>query len=444
MPSLDMYKKMYSAFKNDGEARKHDSDKIIEATWYEDIATRTCWFFDWYHDDNKEELNDLTIDKSNMYPMDIKYLVNSSQTYSKDNITYHLQMKPSQKCVVPYYDEIFKNRYNAKYPCGLYCLIPDEKGLLNRWLVVAEANYNDPQFPTFELLRCDKVIKFVYKGMMYNVPGVLRRQNSYNAGVWADNVFTTSEDQYKFVVPLNRETEKIWYNQRIIIDNNVITEPRAWNVTKVNRVGNNGLALITCAQSEFDEHKDAFECEYRDDKYILRRDMFYIQDIPKDAEVIGIWADYYGSKIPPVEPKIPELIPSKIYSKISYSGAKPEIKSGGSYKKITVDFFDENNSPTTLQKGDWVIEIRKNGKICNCDNIEDLVTVLKPDNTISNNIVIGNCQCQASNSTDLKENQIKIKFNRDDMYIGHTMLISYVCDDQKIKTSSIELEIVGL
>ncbi len=46
------------------------------------------------------------------------------------------------------------------------------------------------------------------------------------SGIWTDHITTTTEDQYKFAVPLNRDTEKLYYNQRIIIDNKVLSEPR--------------------------------------------------------------------------------------------------------------------------------------------------------------------------------------------------------------------------
>lgn len=177
MPSLNFYKKIYNC--TVGEAHKNESDKIWEATWDNDIATRTCYFYDWYHDDNKTKINDMKPESdSKKIPMRVKYIVSSSQTFSKDAVTYHLGLKPSQECVVPYYDEYFKNRYDSKYPCGLYCDIPDNKGIYNRWLVVGQANYNDPQFPTFELLRCDKIIQYIVDGIKYNIPAVLRSQNS--------------------------------------------------------------------------------------------------------------------------------------------------------------------------------------------------------------------------------------------------------------------------
>ena len=36
------------------------------------------------------------------------------------------------------------------------------------------------------------------------------------------------EDQQKFIVPLNRDSETLFYSQRMIIDNNVLTEPRVF------------------------------------------------------------------------------------------------------------------------------------------------------------------------------------------------------------------------
>lgn len=176
MPSLGLYKQLLNA-PSQGQAFKHQSDLIMEATWYNSLEARTCWFFDYYHDNNKTKLDDLQPDKD-MIPMDIKFLTNTSQTYNKDSIGYHIQLKPSQQEVVPYYNEVFNKRYGAHYPCGLYLLIPDSKGIYNKWLVVAEANYNDPQFPTFEVLRCNKVVQFIFKGVKYNISAVLRNQNS--------------------------------------------------------------------------------------------------------------------------------------------------------------------------------------------------------------------------------------------------------------------------
>jgi hypothetical protein len=60
----------------------------------------------------------------------------------------------------------------------------DESGRYNRWLIVDKANYNSNQFPTFEILRCDKVFQWIHDNKKYQCAGVLRSQNSYNSGIW--------------------------------------------------------------------------------------------------------------------------------------------------------------------------------------------------------------------------------------------------------------------
>ena len=166
-----------------GEVKKRQSDTITETTWYEDLATRTCYFYDHFHDNEPLLLEDLHPDKRIMTPIDVKYIVNGSQTYSKDPITYRIMFKPSEEGhdeLIPYYEKDFKARYDSQFPVGLYVAIPDAKGKYNRWLVVDRANVNDPQYPTYEVLRCDFLAQWIYKGVKYQYPVVLQSQNSYN------------------------------------------------------------------------------------------------------------------------------------------------------------------------------------------------------------------------------------------------------------------------
>lgn len=349
MPSLSTYQKMNGAHTN-GEQRKLQSDAIMDATWDEDIATRDAYFYDWYHDDNKTQLRNMNpINDKNKVLMRVKFVTHTSQTMDKDPITYHLQLRPSQECTVDYYEELFANRYNAIFPCGMYVDLPDSKGKFQRWLVVAEADINDAQFPTFEVLKCNKVIQYVLRNeennnnlVKYNVPGVLRSQNSYNSGIWADHTTTITQDQQKFIVPMNRETEKIYYNQRLILDNNVLTEPRTWQISKVNRIQSNGLALFTCAQTFFDGSHDYIEHD-------------------EDGNVVGMWADYFvtdkngcGDCISDSSVEEYDEYPAttNIYSKITCSGSKPEMKIGGSYKTFNVTFYNDTEEIDT-QPGIW-------------------------------------------------------------------------------------------
>lgn len=179
MPSIETYKKLYSG--TIGQERKRQSDVVLNATWWSDISSRVVYLFDYYHDNNRSKLNcfDPTID-SDLVPIDAKFITHSTQTYGDDAKTFHLMLRPGQKCNVEYYDDVLGNRYDATFPVGLYVLIPDEQGIYNRWLVVDKADYNDAQFPTFEVLRCDYILNYIDdERIIKHIAVVLQNQNSY-------------------------------------------------------------------------------------------------------------------------------------------------------------------------------------------------------------------------------------------------------------------------
>lgn len=317
MPSLSLYKNRFG--NTGGEIRIDQSKKVIESTWWEDPSAKVAYLYDWYHDNYKTKLLDMNSpDDELKIPIDIKYIINSTQTFDKDTITYHIMFKPSQKCNVDYYNEKI---YDSTFPCGLYIDIPDTNGVYNRWLVVNKANYYDTMFPTFDILPCDKIIQYIMDGKKINIAGVMRSQNSYNSGLWTDYLITSTQDQQKFILPLNRDTEKIYYNQRFIIDGNVLTEPRTWVVSKVNRTTPNGLLRATLSQTEFNPVTDYIE-------------------VDDDGIVVGMWADYY-SRVSDLSPTVDDA-----EQPIQFSGIYPQVKVGGSYKKFTCE-----------ARGDWQFSI---------------------------------------------------------------------------------------
>lgn len=408
MPTLEKYRERLSEYgKNNGQARKNHADQIVESTWYNDLATRTCYLFDFMHDPQPDKLNDLTPDDSMQIPVDVKYLVYSSQTYAKDAITYHIQFKPSEDgkdSIVPYYEALFKERYDATFPCGLYILIPDNHGVYNKWLVVDTANYNDPQFSTYEVLRCDKIFQWVYQNKKYQMPGVLRSQNSYNSGIWIKYNIEKVEDQSVFILPLTRKTECLYYNMRMIIDNKVLTEPRTWKITKVNRLDANGLTKITLAQDRFDSHKDYIELD-------------------DNGNVIGMWADYFteGQLLPEPYEDIEE--PVELHSEVTYAGVAPELKVKGSYKKLTVKFY-QNGEEMPFASSSWSFAI-KDG---------DIITPL-PD--YSEYLVVS--------TEGLTNQQIKIKFIGDASNIGKVIIVTNTASVYgTVVESSTELDIKSL
>lgn len=391
MPSFETFKKTNNGL-SIGQNHKAQSDMIMEATWTYDIANRVAYFYDYLHDDYPTQLNDLNSDQDEKkIPIEIKYLAHSSQTLAKDAVSYHLQLRPSQdETVVPYYSEYFEDRYNATFPIGLYCDIPDNKGRYNRWLVVAKADYDDAQFSTFELLRCDYVFQWIESGIKMQMAGVLRSQSSYNSGVWTDYKMTSVENQQMCILPANRDTEKIFYNKRLIIDNNVLTEPVAWVVTKVNRIDNNGVIKFTFAQNLYDPHRDYIEFD-------------------SDGNVIGKWADYYTDGIAAES----EEEASNITAKVSVVG-KAKVKVNGGAKKLAVYFYKDDDEIDFIS-GTWSYSI----------NDEDASTLVEV-------------------STDgLDENQIALTFVGTDDYIGEILVVTYTTTDTLVSAST-QLSIAGL
>lgn len=389
MPSMETYRKLHSG--TIGQEHKRLSDKIMDATWWTDINSRVGYLYDYYHDDHITQLNDL--DSSNdpkKIPLDIKFLMNTSQTYGNDQSTFHLQMRPGQECNVEYYEQFFQQRYNSIFPIGLYIDIPDEQGKYNRWLVVDKANYNVTQFPTFEILRCDYVLYYIDDHRRKRqIAVVLQSQSSYNSGIWSDHITTIVEDQQKFAAPLNRDTEKFYYNQRLIIDNKVLTEPRLWQISKINRIAPNGIARITLAQTKFDGDKDYVKIE--------------------NDEVIEMYADYYVGNTEPND----FMETNEIRVEITYTG-KPTIRVGSGYKKLVVNFY-QGEEKIPLMDGQWQYFIGN----------EDVSSLI------------------AYSTVDLEENEIKIKFNsKDTSYGGKTLTIKYVVNTDI--QASVDLNLANL
>ena len=389
MPSFETFKKMNGGL-TVGQNHKTESDIIMEATWDNDIDTRIAYFYDFYHDDHITQLNDLNpAEDQKKIPITIKFIAHTKQTLSKDFISYHLQLRPSQsEDVIPYYKEVFQERYGATFPIGLYVDIPDNKGRYNRWLVVSQADYNDVQFSDFELLRCDYIFQWVIDGKKMQMAGVLRSQNSYNAGVWQDYRVESPEDQQKCLLPLTRETEKLFYNQRMIIDNKVLTEPRAWVITKPNRISNKGICGLTFAQDVFDPHRDYIEKD-------------------ADGNIIGMWADYYTDGVAPED----QTDFSDITCEVSVVGNK-RIKIDGGYKRLSVQFY-KNGEPSEYKEGDWSYTVDGTDVSLLIEEVTD----------------------------GLKENERSIRFIGTDDYIGKILTVKFTAGTV---SDDIELSITGL
>lgn len=200
------------------------------------------------------------------------------------------------------------------------------------------------------------------------------------------------EDQTKFVLPLTRDTESLYYNTRMIIDAGVLTEPRAWVISKINRTMSKGISVFTVAQDTFNQHTDI---------------PFY-----DDNGNIKYWiADWKKSNVPPedIVHSDATTIFSSITSRITYSGNSNQIRIGGS-KIFTISFYNDDEELIDHDCGNWSFAI-------NGDDVTDQITY-----------------------SYSAPNKIKVKISNDDSLIGKILTIINVSGEI---VSTVNVEIIA-
>ena len=322
-----------------GKALKRQSDMIMDATFHRDIAYRTC-----YLQDRDVHFPEQTIEAylkaKSVYagkskydpkrlkgfkPIEAKYLVHTYYSISGDTIDYYLQFRPNV------------HGKNPDIRVGAYVFIPDDLGVYNLWLIVARDDR--PQFPQFYVLRCDFLAKWHlseqdrvhYEGAhidtgTYFAWCVARIQSSYNSGVWTDYATTSVENQKKLWFPTNSDTQTIIYNEHITISNNPLRRT-SWEVTKVVDTEPLGLTKLTLAQQ--------LEYSSRDDLCWVNTTSNKISDSEH-----GIDYDFFQLRTNDVVLHSPINEEIANVNIISYSGVKPNLKCGGSYKTYTANFYN--------------------------------------------------------------------------------------------------------
>jgi hypothetical protein len=86
MPSLDLYKKMLGSPKTIGEAHKIESDKVMEATWNNDIDSKIAYFYDQERDGEFYSRNNLHPEKvETKIPVEVKFFEMEYNSLSKES-----------------------------------------------------------------------------------------------------------------------------------------------------------------------------------------------------------------------------------------------------------------------------------------------------------------------------------------------------------------------
>lgn len=348
MPSLQTARRVANAKNNGaktiGQIYKEQSDDMINWTWDNDIQSKICYIYDFYHDDQPRLAEGMTYENTTKTQIDAKFIVKSYQSMDKDQVEYYIQFKPTQKTHFSEGDELyyFETDYRKKYHndnfIGLFIDIPNDENIYEKWMILRTEPAN--QFPKYLILKCNYELMWIENNGTEKIKrrmwSVLKMQSSYNSGLWTDLRFTSQENQDKVWLPLNPITEKIWYtnesskNMRVLVSS-FTDNAIAWQISKVENAQPLGVQKLTLYQDFFDQHRDYIEKD-------------------TDGNIIGMWANYFDSEIAPTDPSTPTTPPSSITARISASTST--IKVGGSYKNLTVNLFNDSNEDITTEYAD--------------------------------------------------------------------------------------------
>ena len=414
MPSLQTARRVANAKNNGaktiGQIYKEQSDWAMEQTWDNDIQSKICYIYDFYHDDQPRLAEGMTYENTTKTRIDAKFIVKSYQSMDKDQVDYYIQFKPTQKTHFSEGDELyyFETDYRKKYHndnfIGLFIDIPNDENIYEKWMILRTEPAN--QFPKYLILKCNYELMWIENNGTEKIKrrmwSVLKMQSSYNCGLWTDLRFTSQENQDKVWLPLNPITEKIWYtnesskNMRVLVSS-FTDNAIAWQISKVENAQPLGVQKLTLYQDFFDQHRDYIEKD-------------------SDGNIIGMWASYFDSEIVPTDPSTPTTPPSSITARISASTST--IKVGGSYKNLTVNLFNDSNEDITTEYADATFTWA-----CSIDNEDwtDKVTW----------------------KVGTEYNQKKVKFSNDTSVIGKILSVKceIVKDNLPIESEILPLEL---
>ena len=362
MSVYDLHRKrMKSQGNTIGQILKQQSDDIMEETFENDIATKTCYIYDHFHDDfftdehgiTRSLAEGMTYENTNKTKIDAKFIIKSYQSMDKDQVEYYLMFRPSQPVRfnegddLYYYETDFRKRYGATFPIGLFVDVPDDRGIYHKWIVCRDEPAN--QFPKYLILPVNYELTWIEKSNDKRIKRrmwcCLRQQNSYTIGTYTDRYFTHTDNQGKIWLPMNSITEKFWYtsedskNMRVVVS--ALTEhPTVWTVTKVENSMPFGIQKLTIYTAFWNEHTD------------------YV-----NLETGEMYADYFDSEIVPTDPDT-KPTPSPVTNILAtITSSASTIKVGGSYRTLNIKLSNNSGEDVTDTFGDsksnfdWHFEI---------------------------------------------------------------------------------------
>lgn len=368
-----------------GKALKRQSDMIMDATFPRDIAFRKCYLQDkdtifpeqtiWSYKQAKDVYTGRAEydpkELKGFSPIDAKWLLHTYLSISKsDAVDMYLEFRPNV------------HGMNPNIRVGAYVFIPNDLGKYELWMIVQRDDR--PQFPQFYVLKCDLLLKWYishddvpnYEGVHMDIGSyftwaIARTQSSYNSGVWTDYLTTSPENTKLAWVPTNDDTRTITYNHHFTISDNPYNR-MGWEVSKRDDTAPIGVTKLTFKQEQAVETLD-------DPSWVNT-----ITDKLSDTEH-GINYDFFQPRTNDVVQHTPADEQIADNSIISFSGVKPNLKCGGSYKTYTANFY-QNEEFVEYQPYWKIVYAVANKPVCEINFIYDGESLV-PDNTSENFII---------------------------------------------------------
>lgn len=288
---FDNYKsRMAHRGSNMSEMLRMQSNAVIEATWDRDPNFRRVYVVRVDHG-----VPEVT-DKHEL--IDVKFNVESYQTIASDEPAYLLQFRHGAE------------KRNSDIRIGSYVYMEDEDGEWKWWLLVSLDER--PQFRQYHILECNWILKWIFNNTMHTCLAVQRYQSSYSSGLKSGVYLMGVNDATAIWTPSNVSTQTIGYNQRFLISDVGRDPALCYEVSKISDTSPCGIIKFSLAQTAFNDKTDNLD------------------------EMI---ADYWSSAIEPTDPGIEQEVTGT--ASITYSGTKPTIKVGGSWKTFTPVFSAE-------------------------------------------------------------------------------------------------------
>lgn len=290
---------------NQSEMLRMQSNMVIEQTWDRDPNYRRVYVVK-----VSRGLPEVT---DNHELIDVKFNVDTYQKAGTDEPAYHLQFRHGAE------------KRNHDIGVGSYVYMEDEDGEWKWWMMLGLDER--PAFRQYHIAECNWKFGWVSDGKIYYHLGILRNgsatrevdENSYTSVVNGNAIAWMST---------NADTQLIDHNQRFLISDYGRKTPLCFGVGNIVDTMPIGITKFVLSQQTFDPTHD-------------------------NADLM--LANYYTSNVEPTEPDIEQEIYGT--ASITFSGTKPTVKVGGSYKTFTPVFSNEG---TTVAK--WLIS-DENGDI---------------------------------------------------------------------------------